>query len=330
MGNKRRKIEELESESEDEEFDEDIQDPDDGNDDDGEEPGQGGRKRQVTYNVDALHEKLEDIGWTAEADWEESLVVTSEQPTVVDNVDDDLARELAFYNQALASAQHAIRRFEEAGVPWLRPLDYYAEMVKSDEHMAKVKEQLMFEQRQIELAEERRKQREAKMYGKEVQLAKQKERNAEKKRQITEISKLRKQRENSGFDGELDMDEQLADLEQRRPLNLKQLGQRGPKDTKTPNKKRQMKNAKFGFGGRKSLKKQNDAYSAANMDDFKPGRFKEHFGPRQGGVQKKFGRGGGGGAGAGAGGKKAHKGGKPQRPGKQRRQAMKGGKGGKR
>lgn len=40
--------------------------------------------------------------------------------------------------QALAAAQTAIRRFEAAGVPWLRPYDYYAEMVKSDEHMAKV------------------------------------------------------------------------------------------------------------------------------------------------------------------------------------------------
>jgi hypothetical protein len=95
-----------------------------------------------------------------------------------------------------------------------------------------------------------------------------------------------------------------------------------------------------GFGGRKALKKQNDAYSAANMDDYKPGRFKDNFGPRKGGVQKKQGGGGGGvGGGAGAGrggspggggGKKGSKGGKPQRLGKQRRQAMKGGKGGRR
>ncbi len=106
--------------------------------------------------------------------------MTTEQPTSIENVEDDLARELAFYNQvppshtvrscfcplavgpatcqpffcilrarsnascpclaaqALSSAQVAIRRFQEKGVPWLRPVDYYAEMVKSDEHMAKV------------------------------------------------------------------------------------------------------------------------------------------------------------------------------------------------
>lgn len=49
--------------------------------------------------TDALHEKLEDIAWIDEQPWRESLVVTSGQPTQVDDVDDDLQRELAFYNQ---------------------------------------------------------------------------------------------------------------------------------------------------------------------------------------------------------------------------------------
>lgn len=57
--------------------------------------------------------------------------------------------------QALEAAKSAIGRFEAAGAAWRRPTDYYAEMVKSDEHMAKVKEQLLFEQRQIEAAEQR-------------------------------------------------------------------------------------------------------------------------------------------------------------------------------
>ena len=40
--------------------------------------------------------------------------------------------------------------------------------VKSDEHMAKVKEQLVFERNQIEAAEARRREREAKKFGKQV------------------------------------------------------------------------------------------------------------------------------------------------------------------
>lgn len=32
-------------------------------------------------------------------EWEETQAITTEAPTQVDNVEDDLARELAFYNQ---------------------------------------------------------------------------------------------------------------------------------------------------------------------------------------------------------------------------------------
>ena len=57
--------------------------------------------------------------------------------------------------QALGAAQAAIRRFEKAGTKWQRPPDFYAEMVKSDQHMARVKEQLMHEQQNMEQADER-------------------------------------------------------------------------------------------------------------------------------------------------------------------------------
>lgn len=60
---------------------------------------QPGEKRPAIYNADALHEKLEDIAWAGDADWAESLAVTSAQPTTVEDIDDDLSRELAFYNQ---------------------------------------------------------------------------------------------------------------------------------------------------------------------------------------------------------------------------------------
>lgn len=49
--------------------------------------------------ADGMHEKLEDVAWIEEQPWRESLVITSAQPTHVEDVDDDLERELAFYNQ---------------------------------------------------------------------------------------------------------------------------------------------------------------------------------------------------------------------------------------
>lgn len=91
--------------------------------------------------------------------------------------------------QALEATQEAIQRFDAAGTPWLRPTDYYAEMVKTDDHMNKVKSQFMYEQKQIEEKEERRRQREQKQYGKKVQLEKTQEKQKDKKRQIDNISK---------------------------------------------------------------------------------------------------------------------------------------------
>ena len=62
---------------------------------------------------------------------------------------------VAGVTQALAAAQRGVAKLEAAGVPWRRPTDYYAEMVKSDDHMLKVKQQLMFQQRQIKETEQR-------------------------------------------------------------------------------------------------------------------------------------------------------------------------------
>lgn len=61
-------------------------------------------ERQSIYYTDALHDKPEDISWTAEQPWVETQVVTHTEATQVDSVDDDLARELAFYNQVKCQA----------------------------------------------------------------------------------------------------------------------------------------------------------------------------------------------------------------------------------
>lgn len=70
-------------------------------DEEGEGGGRGGGAplREAIYNVEALHDKLEDIAWSEEQPWEESLALTGAAPTVVVNAEDDLERELAFYNQ---------------------------------------------------------------------------------------------------------------------------------------------------------------------------------------------------------------------------------------
>ncbi|DBB00534.1 TPA: hypothetical protein ACH3X3_002233 [Trebouxia sp. C0006] len=250
-------------------------------------------ERQTIYNTEALHDKLEDISWTIEQPWVETQVITHAEATQVDSVDDDLARELAFYNQALGAAQQAICKFEAAGTPWQRPPDYYAEMVKSDDHMAKVKQQLMHEQEQMEAVEQRQKQRETKKFSKAVQAERTKEKAQQKKANISDITRLRKQRQKSGFAGELDLDETLD--HKRPPGKPSQRGGMAPQS----NKRRQAKDEKFGFGGRKRQMKSNDASSAADMDSYKPGSFSFGRGGDRGGSRGRGGRGGGRGTGRG-------------------------------
>jgi len=63
--------------------------------------------------------------------------VTSTESVTID-VNDDLQRELAFYKQALEAAKEGRKQLLAEGIPFSRPLDYFAEMVKDDEHMEKV------------------------------------------------------------------------------------------------------------------------------------------------------------------------------------------------
>ena len=63
--------------------------------------------------------------------------ITSSETVTID-VNDDLSRELAFYKQALEATQEGRKQLLAEGIPFSRPSDYFAEMIKDDEHMDKV------------------------------------------------------------------------------------------------------------------------------------------------------------------------------------------------
>ena len=73
-----------------------------------------------------------------------------------------------------------------------RPADYFAEMVKSDEHMGKIKQKLIDAAAGKKAAAEARKQRDLKKFGKQVQVAKLQERAKEKKDTIEKIQTLKR------------------------------------------------------------------------------------------------------------------------------------------
>ena len=215
------------------------------------------------YAGEAMQEIVDEISWGEKNLWKEGLVIHSRDATSVD-VDNDLERELAFYNQALSAAYQAITKFEAAGVAWRRPDDYLAEMVKSDAHMAKVKEQLIHETKVIEESEQRRKERENKKFAKQVAAERRKDRSQQKKQAIESVASLRKTRAKNNFEGDLDLDEVVGLGTKGRRGNTNKPGDRFSAGNKSV--KRRSKDAKFGFGGPKRKQKQNDAYSAAAGD----------------------------------------------------------------
>ncbi|QDZ24633.1 rRNA processing protein EBP2 [Chloropicon primus] len=252
-------------------------------------------KKVYVYNVEAMHERLEEFGRVDGTPWEDTLVCTSSDrdPMEASVVHDDAEREVAFYEQALGAVRDSVEKFDASGTKWRRPDDYLAEMVKSDHHMKRVKEKLLYEKKLSEEQEERRKQREAKKYAKQVQAEKLKERAQAKNKQISDLDKWRKQRAKGGYDdgGEEDYEEAMEGV----------FGNRKPKQAagtrifsgKTKSKKREARDKKFGFGGRKKIQKQNDAASSADDSGWRQGRFGKYAaggekrGGASGGVAKK-------------------------------------------
>mmetsp|Transcript_10707 Transcript_10707/g.30431 ORF Transcript_10707/g.30431 Transcript_10707/m.30431 type:complete len:306 (-) Transcript_10707:35-952(-) len=228
-------------------------------------------------NKAGLKQSLEDFQWTNKAKWFDHLVIVGEnREEKLETVDDDLTRETFFYERALESANQVVKKLKKLGVPVKRPHDYYAEMVKSDEHMKKVRSELMYEQQQLEIRDERRKTREAKRYGKQVQAEKVKQRTLAKKEAIKDLDKWRLQRKKSGFadDGKAPFEVSGGDAK----------------------RKRETRDSKFGFGGKKRGMKRNDKNSARDMSDYRPasfdrggnGKYATGSGGRKSGKGKKF------------------------------------------
>ncbi|XP_028104613.1 probable rRNA-processing protein EBP2 homolog [Camellia sinensis] len=109
--------------------------------------------------VEGLNSKLESESDSNDEDEDEDVKLTEASKNSEQEVDvnDDLAWELAFYTQALEGKRQAFVKFESMRLPFLRPSDYYAERVKTDTHMERVKCRLLVEKRKIEEAEEMRK-----------------------------------------------------------------------------------------------------------------------------------------------------------------------------
>lgn len=121
-------------------------------------------------------------------------MVASSEPTAakIEDISDDLNRELQLYAQSLEAAKKARALLRTEGVPFSRPKDYFAEMLKDDGHMEKVKAKLVEEATAKKAATEARKLRDLKKFGKQVQVAKLQERQKQKRETLEKIKSLKK------------------------------------------------------------------------------------------------------------------------------------------
>ena len=240
-------------------------------------------KNPLINNKPALHDRLADIvlGGGAKVPWVETFTSLSRTTaeSLVEDVNDDLKRELAFYDIALAGVKDCQEMCRSSGVSYERPTDYYAEMVKSDGHMLKVKKELLEQAAKIEAAELRRKQREAKKFGKALQVERNQEKEKKKKDELDSIKKWRKTREQSGGMAGKD-DDGLDEMLNKGSIKTKRKGlndfieeKTGRKADGPPRKsqKRLSADKKYGRGGReRTLAKRNTFESAHDMSDFNP------------------------------------------------------------
>ncbi|KAM0345164.1 hypothetical protein ACHAPU_006799 [Fusarium lateritium] len=206
----------------------------------------------------------------------QSLLSATPTAEAITDVQDDLQRELAFYSQSQEAARLARKLLRQEGVPFSRPKDYFAEMIKEDAHMEKVKAKLVEEASNKKAAQEARKMRDLKKFGKQVQVAKIQERHKAKRETLDKIKNLKRKRSETGGAG---LDTKEADIfdvgveKEMKGHNPRSGAGRG-QGPKAGGHKRAKKDEKYGFGGKKRHAKSGDAMSSGDLSGFDPKKMK--------------------------------------------------------
>nr|CAG4647387.1 EOG090X0D84 [Megafenestra aurita] len=263
--------------------------------------------RQYVNNSSVLQQKLNQI--VLKLDWIERLDLTTKLEPIVDEIvtgkeddnpkykietpgdriADDLLRETLFYRQAQNAAIEGLARLKTLGVPTKRPEDYFAQMAKSDNHMLKVKRRVLEQQLGQEKSEKVKKLRELKKYGKKVQIEVGLQRAKEKRELLAKVKQFRE-----GKLASLDfLDEK--DGQKKNILDVTKKKTKEHNESKRvfkPNikgrAKRESKENKFGFGGKKKGSKKNNVKSEdrnVSKGKGRPGQTGSR--PKQGGNKNK-------------------------------------------
>ncbi|KAK5167430.1 rRNA-processing protein EBP2 [Saxophila tyrrhenica] len=239
-------------------------------------------QRLTINNTAALLRSLKSFALPSSLPFSAAQTVISAEPVEIPDVEDDLNRELAFYKQSLDAVKDARTRLKKEGAPFSRPADYFAEMVKSEEQMGKVRQKMVDEAARKKASSDARRQRDLKKFGKAVQVAKLQERDKTKRETLDKINVLKRKRQGADLTAKEDdmFDVALEDAattdKADRAARRASGGAGGP-----GNRKRQKKDEKFGFGGKKRFAKSNDAKSAGDTKGYSVKKMKGKVGKTQ-------------------------------------------------
>ncbi|KIW40192.1 uncharacterized protein PV06_07410 [Exophiala oligosperma] len=193
----------------------------------------------------------------------------------VPDPNDDLTRELEFYRIARDAAAEGRSLLKKERIPFTRPTDYFAEMVKSDEHMGRVKKKMYDDAASKKAAEEARKLRDAKKFGKAVQVAKEQERAKEKRNTLDKIKELKRKRKGQDTGKVVEDNDLFQSIDvDSAPTKDRAGRERGSGPNGGAPNKRQKRDQKFGFGGKKRFTKSGDAMSSGDMRGFSASKMK--------------------------------------------------------
>lgn len=214
--------------------------------------------------------------------WIERLDFSTPHPLSLQNAHDDLKREAQFYALSLQGVGRALVQLDQARIPYVRPSDYFAEMIKPDSQMTKIKDALLKEKRRMDQTAERRKAQDSRKFAKQAKSEKRQEREKYKKDNLNAIKANKGQGDAQYHSTVGTIDAALQRVQKDKDGNKKAGGE------KNKSRKRKQADEKYGHGGKKKHHRSNDATSARDVSSFSLA--KQRAGPT--GFSKNFQKGG--------------------------------------
>jgi len=102
------------------------------------------------------------------------MTITHQKPIAISqatkslSVNDDIKREVTIYNTTRQNVIKAMKFLIQAKVPISRPDDFFAEMLKTDSHMNKIKGRLLVQQKKMSNFEDKKQKMESRKFHKAI------------------------------------------------------------------------------------------------------------------------------------------------------------------